>query len=126
MRATRDNRAVFTRVGSDIQYDLAAPDPADAGQGRDEPMAGRAALDGFNPPQQEFKALKAKLAELRKIFSPVVSWPSPRQSLRNRTSISLKGKLLKWGMKMSLALRKRLDVAGDKGIRFTTTRFAMR
>ena len=65
-RHAQAGRIHYTRVGADIQFNPVAPEPADVlaklADGND---AGKA-LDGFNPPQAEFKALKAKLAELRK------------------------------------------------------------
>ena len=65
-RQAQIGRIHFTRVGADIQFDLVAPEPAKVlaklADGND---AGKA-LDSYNPPQAEFKALRAKLAELRK------------------------------------------------------------
>ena len=58
-------RVHFSRVGADIQFTLVAPEPAEVlaklASGDD---AGKA-LDSYNPPQAEFKALRAKLAEVR-------------------------------------------------------------
>ena len=113
-RHAQIGRIHFTRVGADIQFDLVAPEPADVlaklADGND---AGKV-LDGYNPPQAEFKALKAKLAELRKgRLSPT---PKPRRSQRDRASNVAEGKILRPGMKDArvVALRKRLDIAGDK------------
>jgi murein L,D-transpeptidase YcbB/YkuD len=113
-RHAQIGRIHFTRVGSDIQYDLTAPDPADILAKLADATDAGSVLDGFNPPQQEFKALKAKLAELRK--GPVVSEPKPEAKPAQPHVSIPEGKLLKPGMKDSrvVALRKRLDIAGDK------------
>jgi len=112
-RQAQIGRIHFTRVGSDIQYDLNAPEPADVlaklADGND---AGKV-LDGYNPPQVEFKALREKLAELRSgkaADSKVEDKPAqPRVHVPE-------GKILRPGMKDArvAALRKRLDIAGDK------------
>jgi murein L,D-transpeptidase YcbB/YkuD len=113
-RHAQIGRIHFTRVGPDIQYDLAAPEPADVlaklADGND---AGKV-LDAFNPPQAGFKALKAKLAELRK--GPVVSEAKPVQKPELPRVHVPDGKILRPGMKDArvVALRKRLDIAGDK------------
>jgi murein L,D-transpeptidase YcbB/YkuD len=71
-------------------------------------------LDGFNPPQPEFKALRAKLAELRK--GPIPSDTKAEQKPQQPRVHVPDGKILRPGMKDSrvVALRKRLDIAGDK------------
>jgi len=113
-RHAQIGRIHFTRVGADIQYDLVAPDSADVlAKLADSNDAGKV-LDGFNPPQPEFKALKAKLAELRK--SPVAV-DSRAEAKSEQPRIQLPdGKILRPGMKDArvVALRKRLGVAGDK------------
>ncbi|HET7383029.1 MAG TPA: L,D-transpeptidase family protein [Pseudolabrys sp.] len=113
-RHAQIGRIHFTRVGADIQYDLVAPNPADVlaklADGND---TGRV-LDGFNPPQPEFKALRAKLAELRK--GPVAA-DSRAEAKPEQSRVHVPdGKILRPGMKDArvVALRKRLDVAGDK------------
>ena len=64
-------RVHYSRVSGDIVYDLAKPDPANVlarvANGKDV----GAALDSFNPPQPQYKALKAKLAEIRKGMNDV-------------------------------------------------------
>ena len=65
-RQAQIGRIHFTRVAADIQFDLNAPDPADVLTKLADSSDAAAALDGYNPPQPEFKALKDKLAELRK------------------------------------------------------------
>ena len=113
-RHAQIGRIHFTRVGADIQYDLVAPDPADVlaklADGNDTGKV----LDGFNPPQPEFKALRVKLAELRK--GPVAS-DSRAEARPEQPRVHVPdGKILRPGMKDArvVALRKRLDVAGDK------------
>ena len=54
-----------------------------------------AALDGYNPPQPEFKALKAKLAELRKGALA----PRPRKKRSRDRCMSAKARSLRPGMK---------------------------
>ncbi len=113
-RQAQIGRIHFTRVGADIQYDVVAPEPAEVlaklGDGND---AGKV-LDGFNPPQAQFKALKAKLAELRK-GSAVPDTKAEEKPARPRVNVA-EGKILRPGMKDArvVALRKRLDIAGDK------------
>ena len=113
-RHAQIGRIHFTRVGSDIQYDLIAPDPAEVLVKLADGSDAGSVLDGFNPPQQEFKALKAKLAELRK--GPVASEPKVEAKPEQPRVHVPDGKLLRPGMKDSrvVALRKRLDIAGDK------------
>ena len=113
-RRAEIGRIHFTRVGSDIQYDLVPPDPASVlaklAEGGD---AGKI-LDGYNPPQPEFKALKDKLAELRK--GTLNTGPKAEAKPdKPRVHVS-DGKILRPGMKDArvVALRKRLDIAGDK------------
>jgi murein L,D-transpeptidase YcbB/YkuD len=113
-RHAQIGRIHFTRVGADIQYDLVAPDPADVlaklADGND---AGKV-LDGFNPPQPEFKALKAKLAELRR--GPVAADRTAEAKPEQPRIHVPDGKILRPGMKDArvVALRKRLHVGGDK------------
>ena len=102
-------RINFTRVGSDISFKLEEPEPAAVLA----KMAGAtdvaAALDGYNPPQPGFKALKAKLAELRK--GEKAAEPQDKKTVRIPN-----GHILRPGMSdpRVVLLRKRLDVAGNK------------
>ena len=70
-------------------------------------------LDGFNPPQAEFKALREKLAELRN--GKTADSKAEDKPAQPRVHVP-EGKILRPGMKDArvAALRKRLDVAGDK------------
>ena len=80
-RQAQIGRIHFSRVGADIQFNLVAPEPAEVlAKLADASDAGKA-LDSYNPPQPEFKALKAKLAELRK---GALAQPRPRKK-RSRT-----------------------------------------
>jgi len=113
-RHAQVGRIHFTRVGPDIQYDLATPEPADVlaklAGGNDAAKV----LDGFNPPQAGFKALKAKLAELRK--APVVPESKIAAKPEQPRVHVPDGKILRPGMKDArvVAVRKRLDIPGDK------------
>jgi len=110
-RQAQTGRISFTRVGNDISFHPVAPEPADVLAklaGTDDAAK---TLDSFNPPQPEFKALREKLAELRNggdQAKPEVKAP-PQVRIAE-------GKILRPGMKDDrvIALRKRLDIAGDK------------
>jgi murein L,D-transpeptidase YcbB/YkuD len=107
-------RLHFTRVGSDIQYDLTPPEPATVLAKLSESGDAGKVLDSFNPPQAEFKALKAKLAELRK---GTLDANPKAEAKPDRPRVHVAdGKILRPGMKDArvVALRKRLDIAGDK------------
>ena len=112
-RHAQIGRTHYTRVGADIEFNLVAPEPTNVlAKLADGDDAGKV-LDEFNPPQPEFKALRAKLAELRK--GPAT--PNTRAEDKPETPLVRvpDGKILRPGMKDArvLALRKRLDVAGD-------------
>jgi len=112
-RHAQTGRISYTRVGSDISFDPVAPEPADVlaklADGND---AGKA-LDAFNPPQAEFKALRAKLAEIRKGGNE----PKAKAEGDKPTNVKVaEGKILRPGMKDArvASLRHRLNVDGDK------------
>jgi murein L,D-transpeptidase YcbB/YkuD len=113
-RQAQIGRIHFSRVGTDIQFNLVAPEPAkvlaELADGND---AGKV-LDGFNPPQPEFKALSAKLAKLRK--RPAASDTKAEDKPEPPRVHVPDGKILRPGMKDArvVSLRKRLDIAGDK------------
>ena len=113
-RHAQIGRIHFTRVGPDIQYDQNAPEPADVLAKLADGSDAAKVLDGFNPPQAGFKALKAKLAELRKAPVAVETKPVPKAE-PPRVHVP-DGKILRPGMKDArvVALRKRLDIPGDK------------
>ncbi len=112
-RQAQTGRMSFTRVASDISFHPVAPEPADvlAKLARTDD-AGKV-LDSFNPPQPEFKALREKLAELR---SSKGDEPKPEAKPAAPQVRIPDGKILRPGMKDErvIALRKRLDIAGDK------------
>jgi murein L,D-transpeptidase YcbB/YkuD len=112
-RHAMGGRVHYTRVSGDIIYDLARPDPAD--------LLGRLAkttdvgglLDSFNPPQPQYKALKAALAELR--HGPLgggVKSDEPKAEQHVRVP---DGPTLRPGMSdpRVLAVRKRLKIADN-------------
>ena len=58
-------RIAPTRVSAEVDYGTHTPDPADILKRIPDARDVNAALNGFEPPHEGFKALKAKLAELR-------------------------------------------------------------
>jgi L,D-transpeptidase YcbB len=107
-------RIHYTRVGSDIQYDLVPPEPASVLAKLAESSDAGNVLDSYNPPQPEFKALKDKLAELRK---GTLDANPKTEAKPDKPRVHVPdGKILRPGMKDArvVALRKRLDIAGDK------------
>ena len=113
-RHAQIGRIHFTRVGPDIQYDLTAPEPADVlaklADGND---AGKV-LDGFNPPQAEFKALRG---QARGVAQGTGRLGNQGRGKPEQPRVNVPdGKILRPGMKDArvVALRKRLDIAGDK------------
>jgi L,D-transpeptidase YcbB len=111
-RHAQTGRISYTRVGADIQFEPVAPEPAAVlvkladGDNADK------VLDSYNPPQAEFKALKAKLAELRKNGGVVA-----KVEVEKPVTVKVaEGKILRPGMKDArvVSLRKRLNVDGEK------------
>ena len=102
----------FSRVGADIEFKPVAPEPAQVLAKLADAGDVGAALDSYNPPQQEFKALKAKLAELRK---GALSPKAEEEKKPDLVHVG-EGKTLHVGMKDQrvVALRKRLNVSGDQ------------
>jgi murein L,D-transpeptidase YcbB/YkuD len=111
-RQAQIGRIHFTRVSADMQFDLNAPEPASVLAKLAEAKDGGAALDSYNPPMAEFKALREKLAELRK-NGGLAAKPEEDKPVLVKVP---EGKLLKPGMKDArvVALRKRLDIKGDQ------------
>jgi L,D-transpeptidase YcbB len=64
-RQAQIGRIHFSRVAVDISYTLVAPEIPDVLAKLAETKNVDEALDGYNPPQAGYKALKAKLAEAR-------------------------------------------------------------
>jgi L,D-transpeptidase YcbB len=102
-RHAQIGRVHYSRVSADIYYDLVAPEPGAVLTKLSEAKDVAAALDSFNPPHAGYKALKAKLAELR-----------GRSGESGRLRMSF-GKTLKPGMEDPRVpmLRERLGIAGD-------------
>ena len=65
-RHAQAGRVHYTRISADIVYDLVKPEPADVLAKLAKASDVAEALDSYNPPQPQYKALKAKLAEARK------------------------------------------------------------
>jgi murein L,D-transpeptidase YcbB/YkuD len=110
-RQAQIGRIHFSRVGADIEFNLIAPDPDKVLAKVADASDVGTALDSYNPPQPEFKALKEKLAELRK--GPVAE---PQEDKPKAIVHVAEGKTLHPGQKDARVaqVRKRLDVAGDK------------
>jgi murein L,D-transpeptidase YcbB/YkuD len=110
-RQAEIGRIHFSRVGADIEFKLDPPQPEKVLAKLAEASDVGAALDSYNPPQPEFKALKEKLAEARKgpVATPEEEKPKPSVHVGD-------GKILRPGIKDARVaqLRKRLDIAGDK------------
>jgi L,D-transpeptidase YcbB len=64
-RHAMSGRVHYSRVSGDIIYDLARPEPANVLARVTKAASVAEALDSFEPPQPQYKALKAKLAEVR-------------------------------------------------------------
>jgi len=64
-RHAQIGRVHYSRVSSDIFYDLVAPEPGAVLTNLAEAKNIAEALDSYNPPHPGYKALKAKLAEMR-------------------------------------------------------------
>jgi murein L,D-transpeptidase YcbB/YkuD len=112
-RHAQAGRISYTRVGADIQFEPVAPEPADVLAKLADGSDADKVLDSYNPPQPEFKALKVKLAELRKNGGVIAR---PEEDAKPVLVKVPEGKILRPGMKDArvIALRKRLDVKGDK------------
>ncbi|MFA6264337.1 MAG: L,D-transpeptidase family protein [Pseudolabrys sp.] len=112
-RQAQIGRIHFSRVAADIQFDLKAPEPAAVLDSLATAADAGKALDGYNPPQPEFKALREKLAELRagKVQAAKAEDEKPAPTVQIAA-----GSILRPGMKDArvVALRKRLDIPGDK------------
>ena len=64
-RHAQTGRIHFSRIAADIYYELNRPEPADVLAKVAKATDVAAALDSFEPPHPQYKALKAKLAEVR-------------------------------------------------------------
>jgi len=112
-RQAQMGRIHFSRVSADIEFKPVAPEPASVLAKLADSGNAAQVLDSYNPPQAEFKALRAKLAELRK----GAELPTAKAEDDKPVSVHVpEGKILRPGMKDArvIALRKRLNIAGDK------------
>ena len=64
-RHAQIGRVHFSRISPDISYNLVSPEPADVLGGLVDTNDIAGALERFEPPHAGYKALKAKLAEIR-------------------------------------------------------------
>jgi murein L,D-transpeptidase YcbB/YkuD len=64
-RHAQIGRVHYSRVSSDISYNLVAPEPGEVLGKLADTASVADVLDSFNPPHAGYKALKAKLAEVR-------------------------------------------------------------
>jgi len=106
-RHAQNGRVHFSRVSSDISYNLAAPEPAEVLGKLVDAKDIVAVLDQFNPPHAGYKALKAKLAEARAAKNgggPAHIAAGPVLKLVPKTPMQ--------DARVPL-LRERLDIAGD-------------
>src|SRR5665213_1793771 len=112
-RQAQTGRISFTRVSGDISFNVVAPEPAKVLAKLADDKDTAKALDSYNPPQDEFKALRDELAVLRK-NGGVQAKPEDEKKV-DLVKVP-EGKILRPGMKDArvIALRKRLDVKGDK------------
>jgi len=107
-RHAQIGRVHYSRISPDIAFTLVAPEPADVLGGVADANGIAAALERFNPPHAGYKALKAKLAELRAGKGDA----APKRIER--------GPVLKFAKDAMQdprvpALRERLGVAGEPG-----------
>ena len=111
-RHAQIGRVHYTRVSADMQFDLKTVDPASVLNKLADSADAAKTLDSYNPPMPEFKALREKLAEVRKSGGVVAKAEEAKPAVVHVEE----GKMLKPGMKDErvVALRKRLDIAGDK------------
>src|ERR1051325_2180287 len=113
-RNAQIGRVHFSRVGSDIEFKLNAPEPAEvlAKLANESDVA--ATLDAYNPPQAGFKALKKALADLRANGGQIAK---PKEDVNPGAHVRVpEGGILRPGIKDKrvIALRERLNIAGDK------------
>jgi len=107
-------RIHFSRVANDIEFAQTAPDPAAVLDNLAKAGNAAAALEDYNPPHAQFKALRAKLADLRAGKSVT---ETKTEDAKPAPAIQIaSGPIMRPGVKDKRVadLRKRLDVPGDK------------
>jgi murein L,D-transpeptidase YcbB/YkuD len=113
-RHAQIGRIHFSRVAADIDFKLVPPNPADVLAKLAEADDMAKALDGYNPPQQGFQALRKALAEVRANGGQIAK---PKEEVNPGATVRVpEGPILRPGMKDKrvIALRQRLNVPGDK------------
>jgi murein L,D-transpeptidase YcbB/YkuD len=111
-RQAEIGRVHYTRVAADIAFNLVAPVPADVLAKLAANNDAGKVLDSYNPPQAEFKALRAKLAELRSGAGVAAKAEEEKPAPVVRIG---SGPIMRLGTKDErvIALRKRLKIEGD-------------
>jgi len=107
----------FSRVGADIDFKLNPPNPTEVLAKLADSSDAASALDSYNPPQKGFKALKQALAELRANGGQLAKPEKKEAEVNPGANVKVpEGGILRPGMKDKrvVALRQRLNVAGDK------------
>ena len=115
-RQAQIGRIHFSRVGADIDFKLNPPNPADVLAKLAEGDDVAKSLDGYNPPQKGFQALKKALADLRANGGQLVK-AEKKEEVNPGANVKVpEGGIMRPGMKDKrvIALRQRLNVAGDK------------
>jgi murein L,D-transpeptidase YcbB/YkuD len=111
-RHALNGRVHFTRVAADISFELAKFDSADVLAKLADAKDVAAALDGFQPQQPGYKALKTKLAEARNAKPGAARERIPRGKVL-KVAKDRKGKLIVMDDPRVPLLRQRLEVEGD-------------
>jgi len=114
VRHARMGRVHFTRLRAEIDYDLQRPVPADvlaALAGSTGDLA--AALDGYQPQDPAYKALRAKLAEARQA-SGNISTPRLAHGNALRITKDQRGRTIIPRDDRVPVLRARLNIEGDR------------
>jgi murein L,D-transpeptidase YcbB/YkuD len=104
-RHAQAGRVHFSRISSEISYDLAVPDPSDVLTSLANAPNIAKALASYNPPHPGYKTLKTKLAEIRRQYGD-----ASRFHIAN-------GPVLRVGMRDERVplLRMRLGLNGEAG-----------
>ena len=112
-RHAATGRIAWSRVSADINYSHPTLEPADALKRIAAASDAAAALDGFQPQHQHYKALKKALADAR---TGKVAKEEPKPEKKVAHVHIPEGKIIRLGMRDErvIALRKRLDISGDK------------
>ena len=118
-RHAQTGRVHYSRIASDILYNLVRSEPGEVLGKIAEAKDARAALDSFNPQQPGYKALKAKLAEARSGKEVERKAPIPSGPVLKHSTVS-QGKGKNKETKEVLmedprvpALRERFGLEGD-------------